>query len=246
MKTIWDRLTKGKTCSLCYENLQKINKIFYPPYSYQDNNLYLTDIHYICYECLQKLDTLSFLTNKFTHNFDNLPQVPVIYTGSYKGYLKDLIIRLKYFKERELAIPLGKLMAVTLMKYHEKSSLKNIFLSLPYDYIVPVPLHKERLLDRGFNQSFLLAKVLSKELDIPLLELVNRSKETSPLKDLSKEGRQNELSLAFTLNSKKENNSKSRILIIDDIITTGSTILEITKVLEKSGCKNITALTVSH
>lgn len=105
------------------------------------------------------------------------------------------------------------------------------------DALVPVPIHKKRMKKRGYNQAELIARVLGRQLDIPVRNIVERCKNTVPQKKLDDAGRQNNLKKAFKIcrNDVKLNT----IVIIDDIYTTGSTIDAVAIELLKAGCGRI-------
>ena len=104
--------------------------------------------------------------------------------------------------------------------------------NLPFDVAVPIPLSKKRLKKRGYNQSALLAKVIAKELNIDFNDTTMiKIKETEIQSTLSKTDRAKNLKGVFTIT---DNSLKGkRILLIDDVRTTGATLEEATKVLLK-------------
>lgn len=110
--------------------------------------------------------------------------------------------------------------------------------------IIPVPLHKSRYRERGYNQSALLGKALAKRLQIPFYaNLVVRCKKTVPQKQLSYAERQNNLKKAFKLSG---NDVKlNTVIIIDDIYTTGSTVDALAKVLLEGGVKRVYVVTLA-
>lgn len=108
-------------------------------------------------------------------------------------------------------------------------------LELNFDYILYVPLSKQRYKKRGFNQSKLIAKNLEKHYKKQVLNVLTRKKNTKFLSGLKKEERKKELKDAFLVNKKyRDILSNKSIIIIDDIFTTGSTLNEISKILRKS------------
>ncbi len=114
---------------------------------------------------------------------------------------------------------------------------KEILLARP-EVIVPVPVHKSKLKDRGYNQAEVLGKELSLRLKIPVDdELIIREAKTAPQKGLSNEQREENLKKAF-ISSKKIVEYKSA-LIVDDIYTTGATVEACTGVLQSMGIKDI-------
>ena len=112
------------------------------------------------------------------------------------------------------------------------------------DYLIPVPIHKSKLANRGYNQAEILANELSKLSKIPVnTTLITRCRKTLPLKDLSLLKRQNNLKKAFKVGSIGV--KLSTIVIIDDIYTTGSTMDEISRsILERYDC-NIYFITLT-
>ena len=105
------------------------------------------------------------------------------------------------------------------------------------DLIVPVPLHWQRQFVRGFNQSHWLAKYLGHHLNIPVNDqLLKRCNNTPSQKGLKRKQRQKNLKGAFLVNG---NLTGKRIALVDDVVTTGSTVTEISKLLKKAGAKHI-------
>ena len=116
--------------------------------------------------------------------------------------------------------------------------------SLKPDGLIPVPLHPRKKRRRGYNQAALLAKVLGEELGIPVYEnVVARKKKTRALKLLNPEERLNNLKKAFIL---MENGVKlNRLIIIDDIYTTGSTIDAVAHTLLGQGIQEVYFVTLA-
>ena len=139
---------------------------------------------------------------------------------------------------------------ISQMKFHQqfsvvavladllKTHVNNIDLAHGFpDAFLPVPLHKKRLVKRGFNQALEIIKPLAIEKDIPiLLDVISRTKETRPQTNLNKVERKSNMSGCFTLNKCPE---MSHIVIVDDVVTTGATTNELAKLLKKSGVKKV-------
>lgn len=105
------------------------------------------------------------------------------------------------------------------------------------DALIAVPLHKKRLIKRGFNQSLEIIKPLAKSKNIPvLLNTIARSKDTPVQTNLSKQARKKNVSGCFTLLKKPLH---SHIVIVDDVVTTGATTNELAKLLKKSGVAKV-------
>lgn len=179
-----------------------------------------------CQQCgLQIKDSKSTHCGKCQHEPPayNETTTPYIYDNA----IKHLIIELKFKKKLINAHLLGTLLARSAT--HKPRP----------DFLLPVPLHRNRLRTRGFNQAMELCRVLSKELSIPILtDIIEKTQETTPQSKLT--AKQRKTNLRGSLILKKEV-SATRIAIVDDVITTGTTINEIAKLLRKSGTKNIQA-----
>ena len=109
--------------------------------------------------------------------------------------------------------------------------------------IVPVPLHSRRLRERGFNQSMYLAQALSKITKFPVSNILQRTRYTTPQAQLSAKERTKNIIGAFG-NGKKVLWPKS-VILVDDVITTGSTIAECAAILRKNGVRKITAVALA-
>ena len=122
-------------------------------------------------------------------------------------------------------------------------------MSLP-DILIPVPLHISRLKQRGFNQSYLLARHISRQLDIPLFKhgLV-RQRATPKQSGLNQRARQQNLRGAFKFNPGAKDSIEylkgKHIVIVDDVITTGSTMHEVAKVLSRAKPAEISLLAIA-
>lgn len=112
------------------------------------------------------------------------------------------------------------------------------------EVIIPVPLHRKRRRRRGYNQAEILAKYLSEKSGIPMnAKAVVRTKKTVPQKKLNEKQRKKNLQDAFAVTDYWE--GEKRVLLIDDIYTTGSTIDALAKELKKKGAENVWFLTIS-
>ncbi|EOQ66258.1 hypothetical protein F931_03255 [Acinetobacter pittii ANC 4050] len=103
--------------------------------------------------------------------------------------------------------------------------------------IVPMPISNQRLIERGFNQSLLLANILSKHLKIPVWQPIQRLNEHSQ-KGLSRLERFENIEQQFVPHHKEKRRYR-RVLIIDDVITTGSSIHALSQALKQLGCTSI-------
>ena len=114
------------------------------------------------------------------------------------------------------------------------------------DVIVPVPLHSTRLREREYNQSLLLAHRMSTYLKIPLnYTVLRRIRETPPQTSLTKHERLKNLRRSFVVKTPQSLKGKS-ILLVDDVYTTGTTVNECAKVLDKAGAENVYVVTLAR
>lgn len=153
----------------------------------------------------------------------------------YDDNIKKSIYRFKYNNKREYA----KIYANEIILHHGEQ-IKD----WKADAIIPIPLHRTKMKSRGFNQAEVLAKELSRQLNIPCLNsCVVRIKKTLPQKALNDKQRINNLKNAFKI---KQNDVKLRnIILIDDIYTTGITMDSVAKVLKQACVEEIFFITVS-
>lgn len=111
--------------------------------------------------------------------------------------------------------------------------------------IVPVPLHKSKRLKRGFNQAELLAGALAKELGIPVRNLLIKNKKTKDQKQLTLEQRKKNLKDVYRVQKGQcPEDMPETVLLLDDIITTGSTLSACAAALKAAGVKKVYFLTV--
>ncbi len=150
----------------------------------------------------------------------------------YDGDFAKAIKALKFGKKTKLAYPLSRIMA----KRFENEGLEN------FDVITYVPLHKETFKNRGFNQSELLAKGLSKIFEIPCRELLIKPKKNKPQHTLSGKDREKNVKGVFKAVNTSEIKGR-RIILVDDIATTRSTLGECSQMLSEKGAEDILCIT---
>jgi competence protein ComFC len=153
----------------------------------------------------------------------------------------DLVHRLKYSREIHLARELGSLATEAFRDPRLEPALKDGWT------LVPVPLHRSRLRHRHFNQAAEIARVLSEQTRLPWIEALSRTRRTDTQTLLNRKQRMDNLRGAFSLNrhgAKWISNKPQGALIVDDVLTTGSTVHECAKTLRKAGVKHIAVITV--
>ncbi len=152
----------------------------------------------------------------------------------YNNDLKHSISNYKYHSKKEYA----KFYIEEMVRLYALSIQK-----LNPDVIVPVPIHKSKYRERGYNQADILAQGIGKELGFPVLsQLLIRNKKTLPQKKLNDKERLHNLEEAFLYNevaASRYTKKINRVLLIDDIYTTGSTIEACTNILKSNGITKV-------
>jgi len=211
-----------RRCPFCDEPLKPGKELVCPPCRTRIS--YLTEP--TCLKCGKKVkDTVEFCEDCSgrSHHYDR-----GIALYEYQG-LEGAIYRFKYKNRREYAEFFGK-------EISEKLGVE--ILRFKPDCLVPVPIHRKRLRSRGYNQAEELARIISGQLKIPYdSKLIKRVQATAPLKNLKLKERQNNLKKAFKIN--RNDVKLDRIIIIDDIYTTGSTIDAMAKEFRQIGVNKI-------
>ena len=224
--------------TLLSSTLKTLENLIQPKYCiFCMNRILAKDSLVICPNCRSKIkrDNPYSYANYGNYTYNNLIKknfskdetdiLRVYYPFKYKGLIQDGLQRFKY--NRELGL-LNYFSEELYLFFKETISInENI------DFISYVPLHRKKLRERGFNQAELLAKKLSKKTEIRLLkDLLHRKVYTPSQSKLSKEERRINMDSVFGVNLKYKNIIRnSKVLLIDDIITTGSTTAECTREL---------------
>ncbi len=180
----------------------------------------------LCFECKSKVE--------FCASIKEIENVKV-YSVAYYGYsIKKLILDFKYKSNFNCAEYLGKLLL---------DKLKDI--DKEFEYITYVPSSSKKLKERGFNQCEVLAKYLYENKDIPCAKLLTKTNKTKEQKLLTAKGRQENMKNAFSLIEDKKYEGL-KILLIDDVITTGATIESCIKELKKIKDIDLTVLVIAR
>lgn len=225
------------------KSLKHLFNLFYPAICLCCEDTLQEQETLICLSCrmdLPLIDNKDFKDNLIDKIFQG--RVPVQYSGSFlyfrkNGKVKKLIHHLKYKGKQEVGTFLGDWFGQQLAN---ANTLKDI------DVIVPVPLHQKKLRKRGYNQLTTFGKALSKNLNTPLnsniLLRVNNSK-TQTFK--TRFDRFQSKNTKFQVANHKEISNK-HLLLIDDVVTTGSTLEACCKELLKGKNVSISILTMAY
>ncbi|MDF2635280.1 MAG: phosphoribosyltransferase [Pelosinus sp.] len=185
-----------------------------------------------CHSCLSVILAVREL-NIMEHRLKSLDSCRVV--CEYTGGLKRIIHDMKFRKQKKYGIHLSWLLG--------NSKLPHYFSTI--DYVIPVPLHAERLQERGYNQTEVIFKKWSrKEKLFWAPDLLVRNKHTIPQWELTLSKRKENIKGAFLL-TRPEVVKDKNILLVDDIITTGITLDECAKMLKKSGAASVHGLAVA-
>lgn len=158
----------------------------------------------------------------------------------YEGPMRRAIQRFKYNGEYQRGYDLGQRLAASVVR-------DRLLPVTRIDAIVPVPLHRRRFRSRGFNQSDILARCVSSELQIPVVYPVQRLRNTTPQVGLRSDQRLENLEDAFGIDVDEHPDlSGARMLIVDDVMTTGATISAVASTLANAGSGDLFGLTLAR
>ena len=153
--------------------------------------------------------------------------------GIYDGTLRKLIQTFKYGNVPVLAQPLAVMLGLAIPRERR------------FDVIVAMPMHWKRRWQRGFNQAALLADVVGKRLGVPVSNAVRRRKATPPQAGLTGAQRRTNMSGAFEVRNAAAIQGK-RVLLIDDVFTTGATAGACARVLKRAGAAQVAVATIAR
>jgi ComF family protein len=194
----------------------------------------------ICSRCMLQMPQTDYHSNRDNalrlRMFGRIPieYALALFKFSKDGPIQKILHSLKYKNAPEVGVMLGKMYAERIMS-----------IGFPFEYIVPVPLHAERLRHRGYNQSAMFALGLSEALRIPYSdELVIRRKATATQTKKSKLDRWKNVTDIFELKAADEILGLN-VLLVDDVITTGSTIEACASALLEAGCRSISVACIA-
>jgi ComF family protein len=155
--------------------------------------------------------------------------------GAYEGALRELVQLYKYGKVRTLAKPLGALL------------VSGLPLDERFDYVIPTPLHWLKQWRRGFNQSGLLAGEIARRRGLVLLNALRRVRSTAVQAGLSNTARRRNVTGAFRARSSCAAQLEGkRVLLVDDVMTTGSTGAACALALKRAGASRVALLTLAR
>jgi len=224
-------------------DIQDILNLFYPNTCIGCKNHLSYNNHLLCLSCFHDLP-YSYYSKQKNNPIEQIfyGKTPIkgatsLFLFQEKSILQTIIHELKYKNNKHIGLFLGKLLAFEL-------SLNKQFLNL--DYILPVPIHAKKLKQRGYNQLTKVGCSLSDELGIPFIEnLLIKTGNSKTQTKKSKTDRWQNTQASFFLKDIKRFENKN-ILLIDDVITTGATLVGCAKELCKTKNISISIATIAH
>ena len=196
---------------------------------------------FICDDCDSKIKLIdqNLLVDEYKRKFsrDNyINDYSALYDFETEGSLQNMLHSLKYEKKFKVGILLGKsvgkILNVTIKTWHA-------------DFLIPIPLYHLKKAERGYNQAYYVCKGISEETGLKInSRVVKRVKNTTSQTTLTLEERKNNINNAFKIRSAKDIKNR-RIILVDDVITTGATISECAKILKANGAAKVFALSVA-
>lgn len=225
------------------EIIKDFISLIYPHYCVACSQSLIKGEEIVCTGCLLDMPKTNF------HKVDKNPllerlalRMPLTHAFAYYHFKKgskvqELLHSLKYHNHPEIGVRLGKVMAQELVK----EGFENAF-----EIIVPVPLHPSRKRARGYNQSEEFAKGISEVLKIPYTEnFVKRKVKTQTQTRKSKLYRWQNVSEVFEMKNGEEVRGK-RVLLVDDVVTTGATLEACANTLIKAGCSELSIACIAE
>ncbi len=202
---------------------------------------------YICSKCKNKLDLVTrqicIVCQKssekgFTHKLCTTKYTPDRLIGIF-SYKNELVSKLINNAKLSLVSDIFTELSLTAT---EKIEIENFdFMNF---VLCPIPVTKFKKRFRGFNQSELITKVFAEQFDLPIDNILIKTRSTKQQKHLNKEQRNNNLQDSFKINLPQS--LPNKVILVDDVCTTGSTFLEASKILRKSGIATVWCLALSQ
>lgn len=219
------KLEKNWICERCYRNLSR----FKVSQNLKNINLYNSDTENKAGNKEEKyIDKLNLKNESYYGE--------LLYIFPYKSIVRNLILQYKFNNKAYISNLFATIILKDEICYQKINS---------YDIIIPVPMFEKKKKQRGYNQTELIAEKVVKKLDIKL-EINNliKIKNTKVQSTLTADERKENIKNAFFVNNKDKIKNK-RVIIFDDIFTTGETVNEISRILKDAGAKEILILVLA-
>jgi len=191
-----------------------------------------------CQKCSEPFE--GFITSRFTcancaHRTIYFEAAVAAYRG--RGIVRQIVHEFKYARQLHLRYLIARWLQAALDDERLRGHR--------FDVIVPVPLHPTRQRERGFNQAGVLGELLSAQTSIPAKPVLERIRYTTTQTALDRAERMENLHNAFRLR-KNADVRGLRVLLVDDVLTTGSTLNECARILKRAGAFSVHAATAAR
>jgi len=191
----------------------------------------------ICSACRHRLAVLRFSSHDriLRHRLPSVDEGWTLYP--YESPVKEILLGIKFSRKRWLV-------------HVFEEEIRTLALAMAgetaYDFVIPIPLDRQKLIEREFNQSDLIADTVARNIKIPLEKTLLRKRwNTSSQSILSRRERQANLKNAFKVVDQKKIQGKS-LLLVDDVLTTGATAEEASQMLKRHGAKRVDLFTLAR
>lgn len=199
------------------------------------------DVEFVCRDCFAKIKLADdkFISEEFNRKFfkdKTITDFHPFFIFEKDNVFQKIIHSIKYSENFRLGIFIGEKIG---------EGLKDKIIQWAPDFILPVPLHHLKKAERGFNQSFFIAKGISKACGVPVKRnIIKRNRFTPSQTQFNLHERKENMRGAFVI-KRNINLRDKKIILVDDVITTGATISECGKILLDSGAKKIYAISAA-
>lgn len=185
------------------------------------------------YACTKCLNILKCYKERHLKDYNKNTCDEIFSLYQYTGIIKNKICKFKFREGKYIGKTFGYLLT-------QKAK------ELEFDYIIPVPISFKRFMERGFNQSEIMASEISKRLSKKMIKnVLIKTKNNKRQSELHEKDRKSNVIGVYKVKNKTKIYGKI-ILLIDDVYTTGATINECAEVLKKAGAKKIIAITIAY
>lgn len=206
---------------------------------------YLESEKQICSHCEKKIEVIKlpyclhcmhYMENKTTCSSCKSNSYPLFSYATYESPMREIIIEYKFRDITSIASDIAQRIS---------DQFEPLVRELKADMLIPIPLHKSRESSRGYNQALILANELNKRMNIPVHEdILHRVKKRKPQAKLSTPERQKNIESVFQVESLAP--CELTCILVDDVVTTGSTVFEATKELNEHGYKVVAVISIAH
>lgn len=219
-----------------------ISKLFFPPRCGLCNEVLPFDFHKKYEYSFDNKYSYVCACEKCVEKIPEVPLVTILPEGSacisplyYKELGKESILRLKYKGYKNSAVQLGRLSSRCVMQMYDRAGI---------DVITYVPMTKEKLRERRYNQAELLAEMCGELLNIETQNLLIKTRDNLTQHNLSAKDRRKNVENVYEGDKEKIINDKT-ILLVDDIVTTGYTLSDCVRALKEAGAKSVLCVTAA-